>query len=288
MERVREVTRPAAGVAALALCLAAGCIHVHTDADGKVKSVELKAGSPAEDAAKADGGVKQASATVPAGFGLPSLPKMPSFGPTAGPPTVMVAMFDPGTAALPDPTRNDAPTHGLVGRLFFYGAGTGMPAARPDGPVTVTMTDESSGKPADAPIGSWTFDKVTLGRLHSLHPQLGACYQVFLPWPDYRPGAVTKVRLTVKYNPEAGPALIAPPATVSLDTTPAVSSPGSVTVGGGPPGGLPGAGFGPPGGGMPQQQQQFGGFGLPAGGPVAPSGGPPAGLPPIAYTAPKR
>ncbi|MBX9622683.1 MAG: hypothetical protein K2X82_02605, partial [Gemmataceae bacterium] len=222
MERVRQVTRPAVG-AALTLCLAAGCIHVHTDGTGKVKSVELKAGSPSEEAAaKTDGGVKQASATVPAPISLPALPslsKMAGFtGPGAAPipGTVILTMFENRVVPLPDPTRNDAPTPGLVGQLFLFGAGSKMPFAPADGPMTFVMYDETSGKPAETPIGSWTFDRVTLARLLTTDERFGRCYALFLPWPDYKP-SVTRVRITARYAPENGPPLTAPPQTVTLD-----------------------------------------------------------------------
>ena len=81
-----HLARKVIGTVALAaaLALTAGCIHVHTDADGNVKSVELKVPeakaqvkAPAADGAKLDPAVKPAAATVPApAFTLPSFAKL--------------------------------------------------------------------------------------------------------------------------------------------------------------------------------------------------------------------
>ena len=48
--------------------------------------------------------------------------------------------------------------------------------------------------------------------------RFGKCYALFLPWPTYTP-AVSRIRLTAKYEPDSGFALYAPPATVTIDTT---------------------------------------------------------------------
>lgn len=295
MERLRgQVRRPAAGAAALALCLGAGCIHVHTDAAGKVKSVELKTSSAADEP-KADTGVKQAGATIPAPLSLPSLPKLAGFtgpgaGSTAGAGTVILTMFENRVATLPDPTKGGAPTPGLVGQFFLFGAGKNMPTVAAEGSMTFVMHDETTpDKPSDQPLGSWTFSKQVLSQLVTVDERFGRCYALFLPWPDYKP-SVTRVRITAKYDAENGPPLIAPPQTVTLDGS------GAKSVKEPPPGAFPPvSGFGgpvppatpPPGGGLPGGQQ-FGGFGLPIGGPVPPGAAPPGGLPPIAFTAGKR
>jgi hypothetical protein len=250
-----------------------------------VKSVGLK--TAAADEAKADGGVKQAGATMPAQFSLPSLPKLaglagPGAAPAAG--TVILTMFENRVGSLPDPTRGGTPTPGLVGQLFLFGAGAKMPFAPADGPVTFVMYDESSGQPAEVPLGSWTFDKQTLSQLVTTDERFGRCYALFLPWPDYRP-SVSRVRITASYAPENGPPLVAPPQTVTLDADRAKAAGTGPAA---PPGPLPPTGFSPqPPAGGPPAQHQFGGFGLPANGPLAPAA-PPAGLPPIAFTVPKR
>lgn len=288
MERLRgQVRRPAAGAAALALCLGAGCIHVHTDAAGKVKSVELKASGAAGEP-QADTGVRQAGATIPAPLSLPSLPKLAGFtGPGAGSSaagTVILTMFENRVASLPDPTKGGAPTPGLVGQFFLFGAGKNMPSVPAEGSVTFVMHDETSGKPSDAPLGSWTYSKQVLSQFVTVDERFGRCYALFLPWPDYKP-SVTRVRITARYDAENGPPLIAEPQTVTLDGS------GAKSVKDAPPGAFPPvSGFGgpvPPAGGLPGGQP-FGGFGLPIGGPVPPGAAPPGALPPIAITAGRR
>lgn len=272
MERLRSLT-----LAALVAALAPGCIHVHTDAAGKVKSVEMTTG--AEPAA--DAGVKQASATVPAAAvpavagGLAKLaPKLPTFG--SNPPAVsLFATWQNRIVKLPDPTADGKFKPGLVGQLFMFGAGPKMPFAPAEGKVTVELYDASrpdAGEPVR--LGSWTFEKDVLNRLVTTDERFGKCYALFLPWPTYTP-AVSRVKLMAKYEPEHGFALHADPVTMTIDTT---SGPeGPVVQRTSTTGPLPPSGAGPlapPVTAMPVQ-------------PSAPVG-PPPGLPPLTITVPSR
>ena len=82
--------------------------------------------------------------------------------------------------------------------------------------MTFAVYDESSGTPADAALGSWTFDQDTLAKLRTIDERFGPCYALFLPWPDYNP-VVKRVRITTHYEPKAGRPLLAPLLIVALD-----------------------------------------------------------------------
>ena len=283
--------QPLIGGAALAAVLAfgPGCVHVHTDGDGKVKSVEMRMSDPAagvqpaaatKTAAKPDGGVKQAGATLPAVVSLPTLPKIPGLGGHGpGQATELAVTWQHRLAFLPDPARNGTPGPGIVGQMFMFSAGPKMPFATADGPLTVTMFDETPGRQSDKPLGSWTFDKDTLRRFITVDERFGKCYALFLPWPQYR-AHVTRVKLTVRYDPETGYPLFTEPSVLTIDT----SAPG------GPPAPVASTG------GFSQQPAAFGPAvpmqPLPTpppvvNGPLAPAL-PPGGLPPIAFTVPAR
>ena len=285
------------GLVAAALVLGAGCVHVHTDGDGKVKSVEVRLTDPAP--AKAtppaagpvqpaearvpagtDPAVKQAAAKVPAAALV--LPKFPTLG--AAPPqaTELAVTWQNRIAFLPDPTKNGASGAGIVGQMFLFAAGPKMPFAPADGKLTVTMFDESPGRAAATPVqlGSWTFDKETLRRLITVDERFGKSYALFLPWPDYRPDT-TRVKLTVRYDPDRGFPLYAEPSSLALDT----SLPGGSAA-------APPAAFPQPAVVTPLAAAAAPAAPIPLGGPPAAAGplppGLPPGLPPIVMTASPR
>jgi hypothetical protein len=273
VERLRSLT-----LAALLAALASGCVHVHTDAAGKVKSVAV--------GADPDAGVKQASATVPAAAvpaaasSLAKLtPKLPSFGAT--PAVSLFATWQNRIAKLPDPTVEGKFKPGLVGQLFMFGAGTKMPFAPAEGRVTVELFD-ATPRPDNAEptrLGSWTFEKDVMNRLVTTDERFGKCYALFLPWPTYTP-AVTRVKLTAKYEPENGFALHADPVTMTIDTT--TGPDGPVMHRTNTTGPLPAAGPGPLAGPAPLSGP--GTFPTQPAAPVSP----PAGLPPLTITVPSR
>ena len=134
MGRLRSLT-----LAAFLAALAPGCVHVHTDGAGKVKSVSV--------GAEPESGVKQASATVPAAAvpaaasSLTKLAtKLPTFGAT--PAVTLLATWQNRIAKLPDPTAEGKFKPGLVGQLFMFG--TGNKFAPAEGRVTVELYDASS------------------------------------------------------------------------------------------------------------------------------------------------
>lgn len=209
----------------LAALFAGGCVHVHTDADGKVKSVELKGAEPkAAKAAPADPGVVPAAAAVPApavpaaASGLAKLaPKLGSL--TAGSqPTLAIITWKNRVSQLPDPTRNGAYGSGLVGQLFLVGPkALHYPA---DGKLTVELFDETpqGGAPRSERLGSWTFPKEVLKALVTTDERFGPCYALFLPWPTYTP-AVSRVKLMARYDPESGFPIYSEPVRMTIDTT---------------------------------------------------------------------
>jgi hypothetical protein len=238
-KRVRSVI-PAALGAALTL-VGPGCIHVHTDRDGAVKSVEWRmtptpTATEVKTAAKVEAPGKPATspaALVSSGSVLPKLPSMLGGGGGASGPAAseISVAWQNRLAHLPDPTRNGAAGAGLVGQMFLFGSGPKMPFAPADGKLTIELYDESPrpGGPAEPTrLGIWTFDKETLKKLVTTDERFGKCYALFLPWPDYRPD-ITRIKLTTKYEPDSGHPLFAAAASVTLDN----SAPGS------PPGGAP-------------------------------------------------
>lgn len=272
MERLRSLT-----LAALMAALAPGCVHVHTDAAGKVKSVSMGA-EPAPDT-----GVKQASATVPATVvpaATSSLTKMAAKLPFGSTPAVsLFATWQNRIVKLPDPTAEGKFKPGLVGQLFMFGAGSKMPFAPAEGKVTVELYDASPRPDGAEPplLGSWTFEKDVLNRLVTSDERFGKCYALFLPWPSYTP-AVSRVKLLAKYEPERGFALHADPVTMTIDTTTGPDGPvvrRTNTTGPLPPSGLPPLPDAP----MPQTWAPTQ--------PAAPFS-PPAGLPPLTITLPPR
>src|SRR5262249_47574271 len=131
--------------AAVALSLGSGCIHVHVDPDGKVKSVtpSMSETDPAgsEDrttARKVDPAVKRASATLP----IPSIavPKFPVPGKSSGPripATDIAVIWQNKLGYLPDPSKGGATGAGVVGQLFLFGQGPkGLTFAPADGTLT--------------------------------------------------------------------------------------------------------------------------------------------------------
>lgn len=198
-------------------------------------------------------------------------------------------------AQLNDPANNGKMVTGLVGQMFLFGPGS-QPAPA-NGKLVVEMFDETPGPGATAAprrLGGWTFDKERLRLLTMMDERFGKCYALFLPWPDYTP-AITRVKLTTRFDPEKGYPLFTPPSSLTLDTSatgPAVTAAPPLMIGTGPVGSPPAAGF----------------MGIPSGSPTAPNvlpplsplpvgggsaaGRPAAGLPPglapIAFTVPPR
>jgi len=277
VERLRSLTL--AALLAGLYCTAPGCVHVHTDAAGKVKSVGV--------GAEPDTGVKQASATVPASA-VPAAasslakfaPKLPSFGGSQA--VSLFATWQNRIVRLPDPTVEGKFKPGLVGQLFMFGSGPKMPFAPAEGRVTVELFDASPRPDGGEPVrlGSWTFEKDVLNRLVTSDERFGKCYALFLPWPTYTP-AVSRVRLMAKYEPEHGFALHADPVTMTLDTT--TGPEGPVVHRTNTTGPLPAPGPLPP----PTTQPSAGLPSQPSVPMTAPVGAP-AGLPPLTITVPGR
>lgn len=304
MERFRTMTR--AGGLAAAFAFGTGCIHVHTDADGRVKSVEVKAFEPKSAPAvgsKTDPAVKQAAATVPAAVtALPqmALAKLTGKGDQAkGSPIAIAVAWQPRPAQLPDPANNGKMVTGLVGQMFLFGPNDQPVAA--NGKLVIEMFDETPGAAAGAEprrLGGWTFEKDALRRLTTMDERFGKCYALFLPWPDYTPGT-TRVKLTTRFDPDRGYPLFALPDTLTLDTSvkgtaggPAVPAGGPITMGAAPTASTPAAGFmGVPAGPQPAPNTLPPLNPVPIGGRSAtgqPAANLPPGLAPIAFTVPAR
>ncbi|MDY3558709.1 hypothetical protein R5W23_005851 [Gemmata sp. JC673] len=185
-------------------------------------------------AAPTTGPVVQASATAPVAATTPA--PVASGAPAAAAPSgplaalgakmerkVVASNFGMGwqnrIAYLPDPTKNGRPNSGIVGQMYLFG-GAKMEFAQADGVLTVDLVDDSPrppGQPAATPE-RWQFDKATLRNLQTRDETFGKSYVVFLPWPTYKPD-ITRVKISARYDPESGPTLFSPPATITFDTT---------------------------------------------------------------------
>jgi hypothetical protein len=179
-----------------------------------------------------DAGVVPAGGTSP----LASVPASLSWlggkadkAPKAGGPVTLAPAWRNHIDYLPDPARRGAMGPGLAGQIFAFGAND-MPAAL-DGTLTVELYDETK-RPAGVPANKaerWTFNRDVLKALRAVDERFGPNYVVFLPWPAYRPD-VTRVRITVKYEPADGSfPIYAPETRMALDPSLA----GAGTSGGG-------------------------------------------------------
>jgi hypothetical protein len=151
------------------------------------------------------------SAVVPAG-GISPLASLPSSlswlagktdkTPKSGPVT-LVAAWQNHIDYLPDPTREGRMGPGLAGQLFVFDQ-YDQPAIL-NGSITVDLYDETKRPPGGAPIKPerWKFNKDVIKSLRTVDERFGPNYVLFLPWPTYRPD-VTRVRITVMYEPENG------------------------------------------------------------------------------------
>jgi hypothetical protein len=274
MERILSLTGGAAAAAVLAL--ACGCTTPGKPGSSfSLFSKQAEMPQPTRPPGdNLDGGIRQASATIPAGSagtaaaasGL-SFAKLFGKGdkqPAAGKSQAveMTVLWQPRLAHVAE-MRGGTDQVGLAGNLLLLGPGD-QPIV-PNGKLTVSMYDvtpRAGGAPA-APIEVWTFTKEDLRKTVTSHELFGKSYVVFLWWPAYRPD-ITRVRLTTRYDPEQGYPLHAEPVTLTIDASnplgaPVWSGTTQTFVPGQTPGQLP-PGFGP----------------------TPPPGGPPAGLPPTA------
>ena len=86
--------------------------------------------------------------------------------------------------------------------------------------------DGVGGPPGGVLLEEWRIDKDTLKRLYK-KDIVGHGYTLFLPWASCRP-EVTKVHLTVRYDPAGGGSpLYAPTAPLTVEHPPAPSGPGA-------------------------------------------------------------
>ncbi len=119
-------------------------------------------------------------------------------------------------AYKPDPTQNGAKSAGIAGQLFLVG-GEKMEFAMADGTLTVDLTDETprpAGQPAATPE-RWQIDKNTLRKLRTTDETFGKSYVLFLPWSAYK-ADITKVKISVRYDPDNGHTLYQKPTVVTF------------------------------------------------------------------------
>lgn len=274
---VRTLIRAAVGAAVLAV--APGCIGPQKTevtkapagaADPQTGVTHAAAAAPA---GKTDPNVKPASAAMPA-LHVPSIAKLTGRDRAGPPATQVVVGWRKKVDYLPDPSKGNAMSPGLVGELFLFAASGQF--STPNGPLTVEMYDETPRpgyNPQNPPkIGQWRFEKDVLRQLVTPHEWFGKCYALFLPWPDYKPEAL-KVRLIVKYEPEQGIPLFAEPHSMVIDNGASLTQPGMLPPGVGQSGQRPGP---PP--------ANMAGLGMPPMNPGAMPALPPGGLPPIVIT----
>jgi hypothetical protein len=129
---------------------------------------------------------------------------------------------------LPDPARSGAAGPGLAGQIFLFGSRDQFVLA--DGTLTIDLYDETPrppGVPANKPE-RWQYKKDVLKEMRDVDERFGPNYVIFLPWPTYRPD-VTRVRITVRYDPEHGYPLYAQETKLHLDTMASRASDGGAT-----------------------------------------------------------
>lgn len=120
--------------------------------------------------------------------------------------------WEPFIVTAEDTQNNGAPLPGLAGRVLMFGENLGYPR-RGNGKIDVAVFDISTGK--ETYVDGWTFDKVTLNQKLLRKDAIGWGYTLFLPSDKLRP-ELARVKITVRYVPESGVPLFAPPATVTL------------------------------------------------------------------------
>ena len=208
MGRIQQVTG-AFALAAFA-ALGGGCINLQPDVKPGVK-----ANPPVE--TMHDPAVQQAAAKMPAlvpSASLAALAKASATDLPKGSATDMALAWQNKVAQLPDPTRNGAMINGVVGQMFLFAADS--KPAQANGTLTVEMFDHSPGVPDGKRLGQWTFEKDALKKLTTMDERFGKSYALFLVWPEYDPN-VSRVKLTVRYDPERGFPLYAPASTLTFD-----------------------------------------------------------------------
>jgi len=194
---------------ALAVSSLGGCVHLQPDA-----KPEVKKDTQAASETRVDPAVQQAAAKMPAAVPSASLAALAKAGSAAMPKDAavdIVLAWQNKVAQLPDPTKNGAMLHGVVGQLFLFTADSQF--AQANGRLTVEMTNQADGKR----IGTWTFEKDVLKRMTTMDERFGKCFAIFLPWPEYDSN-VTRVKFKTRYEPEKGGyPLFAPEATLTFD-----------------------------------------------------------------------
>jgi hypothetical protein len=193
------------------VAIGGGCLPVRTDG----KSALVK--DPVVSETRVDPAVEQASAKVPAAVPSASMAALAKASATElpkGAATDIALAWQNKVAQLPDPTRNGAMIHGVVGQMFLFAADS--KAAQANGTLTVEMLDQSPGVPEGKRLGKWTFEKDVLKKLITMDERFGKSYALFLPWPEYDPN-VSRVKLLVRFDPEKSYPLYAAASTLTFD-----------------------------------------------------------------------
>ena len=144
--------------------------------------------------------------------------------PKAGHPCQIVTTWMNEVQYAPDVVHDGVPTPGLVGRVYLFGPAIDFPQVG-DGGLVVDLYNDTAG-PATQPLERWQIDPVTLQKFLK-KDIVGWGYTLFLPWPTCRPD-VTKVHLTVRYDPAGGGSpLWAQTSLVTIEHPPAPGGPGA-------------------------------------------------------------
>jgi len=286
MDRFQQVTR----AFALGVCVAVGGGCVNTRPFGDMQPAKTTPAATPSGDAKVDPKVQQAGAKAPATLPtspIAALAKSVARDPGRGAATEIFVAWQNKVAQLPDPTRNGAPIHGVVGQLFLFSADS--KAAMANGQLVVEMYDITT-RPDGPRLGTWTFDKDTLKKFVTMDERFGKCYAIFLPWPEYDP-AVGRVKLKVRFDPERGYPLFTPESPLTFDkgTNSSVINrtqtlnPGLSMAGGF--GGISAIPSAPPASLPPLDPVPIGGRNVPPNPSATPT---PSNLPPLVITAPGR
>ena len=117
----------------------------------------------------------------------------------------------------PDPFHGGAATPGLLGRVYLFGEPMATPL-HADGALYVELyagAGPVAGGPPMQPAEKWHIRAEDVARLER-QDIVGCGYNLFLPWPGYRPD-LAEVTLRVCYLPRNGTPLWGSNTTIQLD-----------------------------------------------------------------------
>lgn len=127
--------------------------------------------------------------------------------PTVGVPSQIISNWMTEIQSPADPTHEGNPLPGLAGRIYLFSEKGDLPILA-DGQIFIELYDDGPGAHGadnvqNPPIVRCRYDKDALKKLEK-HDPIGWGYTMFLPWDNYKPGVINKVRLKVWFERPTG------------------------------------------------------------------------------------